>query len=1118
LDEENNLQSYEEAEQALAAMSFSKRKPESGKGEHSRGPMCYNCRKIGHIARYCKEEIKKQYDYPRKQKDNYRNDRNETAFNVTESDKFLLDADEWTMDSGASAHMCYRRDFFVTFTESFNSNVMLGNEMSVEVKGRGTINIQKLINGQWLNSTINDVLYVPDLKRNLFSEGILTKKGMKIVKENDFANVYYNGQLCAVGVKSPNNLYKMLFQTVIYHANNVATDSLRMWHERLGHLNIHSLIQMVSKGLVTGVNLADKENFFCEACCYGKQQKQSFKQKDHSKMKPGERIYSDVCGPMSVPSVQGARYFVTFKDENTGYRVAYFIKHKSDVLDCFKVYNSKIKNKFGHFVKVLHVDNGTEYANYDFKQYLEENGIEVEFTAPYTPQQNGRAERDNRTIVESARSMLFNTKLSRCLWAEAVNTAIYLLNRMQTTQTPNSTPYELWFGQKPTLNHVKVFGCEAFVHVPDQKRSKLDPKSHKLIFVGYDKNSTNYRLYDPESRKITISRNVVFNENARDYVLTDKIVKVAIESDDVTEYENPTENNEPVHELVQLNENAEPVQLNENETEIEQTEPSTSNSRPQRNIKRPSRLEDYELNFVECDIPSTYEEAVSCSDSKQWEQAIKEELEALDENKTWNIVSLPSNQKVVDYKWVFKVKRNCEGNIDRYKARLCAKGFSQRKGIDYHEIYSPTTRYDSIRVLLAIAVKNNLSFQQFDIKTAFLYGDLQENIYMKIPEGLKEVHAKHNLACKLNKSLYGLKQAPRCWNQKFHTFLSNFGLKQAESDKCIYNGTVNNEKVLLILYVDDGLVFSQSTNAINSVLDELKTQFKMKVCKPEYFVGLEITRLKDNSIFISQSNYTSQLLKKFCLENTTPISIPEDPNCDLTMESGSILEEGQVPYRQAIGSLMFLAVVSRPDISHAVGVVSRYADKYTMAHWNAVKRILKYLKKTVSFGITYSQDKIHNLAGFSDADFAGDRQTRKSTSGYVFKMCNGPVTWSSRRQQSVSLSTTESEYIAASEATKEAVWLYQLLSDIGETVPKPVKIYIDNQSAIRLIKNPEFHNRTKHIDIRFHYIREKFECGDIDPVYVESASQEADIFTKALPKVKFEKLRDLLGVDKKKTE
>lgn len=660
------------------------------------------------------------------------------------------------------------------------------------------------------------------------------------------------------------------------------------------------------------------------------------------------------------------------------------------------------------------------------------------------------------------------------------------MNRTPTKQAPGATPYEVWTGKKPYLGHCKIFGCEAYVHIPKQKRYKLQPKSKKLMFVGYEGNSTNYRLFDTDTKQVTVSRNVIFHEKSTDIAHNvNKKTKIVIEEN--------SDEEERVEEDVQDKEE--------------------KKARPQRETRVPSRFEDYELNYVEIDVPETYQEALASENKNSWKKAIDEELEALEKNNTWEYAILPEGKKPITSKWVFKIKRDTDGNVVRYKARLCAKGCQQKAGLDYSDIFSPTTRYDTIRILLAVVAQNDFEFMQFDIKTAFLYGDIDNDIYMTIPEGVKINNESNNTVCKLKKSLYGLKQAPRLWNKKFNHFIQNFGLIQSKIDNCVYYGNLNNTKVILVIYVDDGLIISENMETIECVLDELRRNFEITVQTPNYFVGLEIVRDRnEHSVFIHQTNYVKQIIKRFGFDDANPIGIPADPHTNLSSSVDNTLGEDEVPYRQAVGSLLFAAIVSRPDISYAVGAVSRYLSNHTQTHWNAVKRIFQYLKDTPNLGIKYRKTESLQLIGYSDANFASDVTTRKSITGCALKLCNGPVVWTSQKQNSVSLSTTEAEYIAASQTVKEILWARQLLEDVCETINKPVKLYVDNQSAIRLIRNPEFHKRTKHVDVRYHFVREKVSDGVIEPVYIQSADQLADIFTKALPKQAFSKLRSALGI------
>ena len=438
---------------------------------------------------------------------------------------------------------------------------------------------------------------------------------------------------------------------------------------------------------------------------------------------------------------------------------------------------------------------------------------------------------------------------------------------------------------------------------------------------------------------------------------------------------------------------------------------------------------------------------------------------------------------------------------------MVARGFTQEYGFDYEETFSPVVRFSSIRIMLAVAAQRKMRLKQFDVKTAFLNGDLKEEIFMKQPIGFSDGTDR---VCKLQRSLYGLKQSSRCWNQKFKNFIQLFGFIACKADPCVFVSKKNGQLIILAIHVDDGLIAGDTDKSIDDVLNFLCDQFEIKSFNVGIFLGLEIEQRKDGSIFVHQTSYAKRVLSKFNMENCNSVATPSDSNKILHNFVDS--EPSKYPYREAVGSLMYLSVATRPDITYAVAIASRYLENPTIVHENAVKRIFKYLKGTINLGIFYASGGENQLIGYSDADHAGDIETRRSTSGYIFKYNDGIISWSSERQKSVSISTMEAEYIAASEATKELVWIKRLLKEIFENELKMPIYFMDNQSAIRLIKNPEFHKRSKHIDIRYHFVREKFEDDEFSLDYIPSKEMLADIFTKALPKDTFNYLRALTGV------
>jgi hypothetical protein len=518
--------------------------------------------------------------------------------------------------------------------------------------------------------------------------------------------------------------------------------------------------------------------------------------------------------------------------------------------------------------------------------------------------------------------------------------------------------------------------------------------------------------------------------------------------------------------------------------------------------------------------PSSYLEAISCADSELWIPAIIEEYESLIQNNTWNLCQLPPDHKAIEGKWVMKFKPGFKSTPARYKARFVIKGYSQIPGLDYTETYAPVAKHYSLRVIMAIAATRDLEMVQLDVKTAFLYGTLDEEIYMKQPEGFI-VPGREGEVCRLIKSLYGLKQASRVWNIKFNEFLILFGLTRSIADPCVYyrhlrKGEADEEITIFILYVDDGLILSSTKAVLNEMMEFLGKEFDVRSIPPDRFIGIDINRNRiQRTIHLSQPDYVKTVLERFNMSNCSTLSVPADPCAKLTPQMCPQNEEekqemAKIPFMECIGSVMHLTHLTRPDIAYAVGQVSRYSQSPGQEHWKALKRILAYLRKTLNFGLLFGGGD-DELYGYCDADYAGDLGNRRSTSGAVFTLHNGPVSWFSRRQPCVALSTTESEFISAAEGAKEAIWLKRFHSELGApTSAMPLRC--DNQGAIALIRDPVFHQRTKHIDVRFFFVREAQEQKKVDISYIESENQLADIFTKALAAPRFEKLRERLNI------
>ena len=743
-----------------------------------------------------------------------------------------------------------------------------------------------------------------------------------------------------------------------------------------------------------------------------------------------------------------------------------------------------------------------------------------------------------RTIMERARSMLYQAKLPLDFWAEACSTAVYLHNRSPTTALKDETPFERLFGRRPDISHLRAFGCVSYVHVPDGQRRKLDAKACKSIFVGYPPGVKGYKLYDLEKKKFVVSRDVQFFEQNFDHFDEIKL-KDAVqadmrsifpdadqESERVTQHSVPEEPAVPENVEPAVPQIVKPVGVPNKEAPVRRTYEDVfmeevRNLPPVRERRMPSKFGDEDCLLVDSEIdePKTVQEALNGEQCVQWREAMESEYSSLLKNDTWDLVPPLEGKNIVGSRWILKVKRDEDGGVDRFKARLVAQGYSQVKGVDYDEVFSPVARYTSVRSLLALANAHDLEIHQMDVKTAFLNGSLDCDIYMSQPEGFVDPD-RPNHVCKLKKSIYGLKQSARCWNTTLDEYMKSVGYHKSNADGCIYVKSVKEADghisfVIMGVYVDDIIPISNNPALLKAEKAPLCERFKMTdLGEIHYLLGMSINRDRESrTLTVSQPNYLDKVLKKFGMENCKPVSTPLEPGRKFQQLSPSDEPFDVQTYQQAIGCLTYISTATRPDIAAAVSVLSQYMSKPSKDHWMGVKHVLRYLKGTLKYGLKFTaQEEKPELFGYSDADWAGDVDTHRSASGYVFQLGSGTVSWSSRKQQTVAKSSTEAEYVALSSATQEAVWLRRLMKDLGRQMDAPTTIYEDNQGAIELAKNAKFHNRTKHIDICHHFVRERVLSNEIRVIYCPSEDMVADIMTKGLPKCTFEKLRNLLGV------
>lgn len=1096
---------------------------------------------------------------------------------ITKQDRSVTN--EWLLDSGATGHMCNNKTS-LTNVRPTQPAVLLtvanGNVVNIKEKGRATLS------GKYNTQIpLNDVLYASSLSSNLMSVAkmvdmddivIFHKTGARVedangtvkltaTRKGDLFIVDQAQRHAAFGASS--NYYSPLNSDDNTRSPRPTPamrnhkDNSQLWHNRLAHISKSGMKKLYDSKAVDGLNIQGSLDnaHVCAGCEKGKHHRKKFAKYSSNSTVAAvlDRVHADLCGPIQVESMGGNRYLSTLIDEKSRRIVGHLIKNKSDTADKIIEWCTQAAVEKQKQLKIFHSDGGGEYKAGKLTGYFKSKGTKVETTLPATPEHNGIAERANRTIFEAARSMLAHAKLPHKFWGEAVMTAIYIRNRCKVGDN-NKTPEEIWSGKKPTVKHIRVFGCDVYVHIKDSDRKKLDPKAKKCIFIGYSDSNNGYKVYDPEVKKVCFSRDVTFDETQFTAGRMNRHTDSEDMPPELIELQEEEEVSESKVGIVHFDKN-EPVVINDvsdtestvngdavellqseqkvnNDVEVKQHEELPLNTRSSKRVpiipnrlgmvnyskfKYP-RLREWGFSAI-IQEPQTFEEAVSGPEAQHWKKAMTKEMNSHEQNHTWTLTDLPEGRKKIGSKWVYKHKIGKDGTIESYKARLCAKGYSQKEGIDYNETFAPVLKYKSLRIILALAAINDLEIKQMDVETAFLNATIKEEVYMQQPEGYETGGAKS--ACKLNKTLYGTKQAPNEWNAELDQFITSTGYTRCLSDTCIYvRVSRSGRTMILAIFVDD--IISVYAKEDEEEWLQYKALFlnkyKMKdLGDAEWVLKMRIKRDRSKRLItIDQNVYIEKVIKQFNMENSTVVPTPatEQP---LTENDSPTTDEARqqmknIPYRSLVGALMYASVSTRPDIAYAVNSISRFMENPGQAHWQAGKRIIRYLNGTSKVGLKYDgggkQDSM-KLTVYADADWAGDIDSRKSTSGMVIKLNNCVISWLSKKQQTVALSTAEAEYMAISAAVQEVKWIKQLLNELKVNLgTEPITLYTDNKAAIAIGENDVQHNRTKHIDIRHHFIRDEVKNKFIKLLWIETKDQLADINTKALSTTIFRRLRD----------
>jgi transposase InsO family protein len=1199
-------------------------------------------------------------------------------------------SDSWTVDSGASSSMTPRKDWIHSL-EPVSRGVKLADGSIIDAGGVGIVTF--VPEGSAQPISFYNVLYVPQLSNNLLSSNALTvKEGYELRAKGPLMRFLKGEDVIFTATVQSNNIAYANGRTISIHKpqQEIAATAvdLKTWHRRMNHPGVDRLKKMLSGDIVNDFTVSDakRATLDCDECDISKLTRAPHTKPAERAKGVLERVFSDVHGPIQVQGRKGERYWVTFIDDFSRFTMLYLLKSKDQVFEAFTHYTNWAENQMNRriqkwdeqgirkTVKCLRDDKGGEYSSHKLREFCLMHGIDREHTIRDTPQQNGVAERMNRTLAEGITAMFATSKLPPSSWPWAASALVRTINRLPSSAIDSRTPFELWNGEMPSLGMLRTWGCEALVHLQkDQQQKPFGPHARKCVFIGYPTDYKGWRFIDLLTGKEIISDSAIFYEDRfpgklhdrgathdsitsikmfipeeEDYAMkpapaplppppppspppespnvppappptpadfdpnemqdisppqtpppaprppiqTPKLViriPGAVDQEipgaeappaprlprEVRALTDPRHNESVIRPLPSRRTMALfPGQLNEDGMLIPTRILSSSNLRTRATpVIRPpptpaavasqaprpptpasptSSGEEEVVNLLEeayttQDIeenvyvpvgdalelafavsttlePKSLAEAITRPDADKWIAAAIDEVKSLINNKTWEVVPLPHGRKAIGSRWVFKIKRNSDGSIERYKGRLVAKGFLQREGVDYSETFAPTVRLSAVRTVLALAAKEDMELESVDISTAFLNGEMEEEVFMKIPEGLgvEAREEKGEWVVRLLKAIYGLKQAGRMWAKKLHEVLTSLDFVRIECEHSFYIYEQKGIKIFVPVYVDDLTIASNSKAMISQLKSDLMTHFKLRDLGPtEFILGIKVERDRPRrTIYLSQAAYIQSILDEHLVN-------PGDWNSVVTpmMENAKLSKNGcaKTPeelqkakdsrYGEIIGKLIYLMRCSRPDIAYAVGVLCRFMVNPGPSHIAALKHLLRYLVGTINLRLVYSPTDSNSLFDtYSDASLGGDEDQQRSTGGFAIMMGTGAVVWGSRLQHHTAMSSTESEYVNASLVGAEVMWMRYMMEELGYDISAPSPLFMDSNSAAQVVKNPEHQSSMKHVHRSYNWVRQKVESKDINIMRVAGVDNIADIFTKPLGKIKFTEFRTKLGL------
>ncbi|KAI7940030.1 hypothetical protein MJO28_013682 [Puccinia striiformis f. sp. tritici] len=907
--------------------------------------------------------------------------------------------------------------------------------------------------------TIPRVLYSPEMTGTLLSLGQLIDAGFRpqflpnndiLLVSNQFSiTAYYRGRSWVILPQSFSLLNHSINAVTRSQVNSQISPSYD-WHCRLGHVS-DAIVKDFLKRFVPTFDLKSWTPFLCESCKIAKSERRR-----HSlpEVIPRENkldlLVTDVLGPLD-PDVHGNRFLLTVRDHATTYSFVFPMKSRSEVPHILIALVKKITAHFGYSPKYIRSDNAKEYTVKPLSDYLLSIGAQLIFTSPYTPEQNGEAERLNRTLGDIARTTLNHSQLPSNLWSYAYRCACYLVNRL-SNQRCSTSPLEQWSGRLPNAICFYPFGARANVHIPKERRRKMDQRGWTGYLVGYQDDERGWFFWNPETEKIV-------NSECADFL--DFQGKPLIPS--------PTSmaNNVLVRRVLHLGE--------EKTKEICEEQDS---------------LIDNLQAISDSDIPTNLRNALKSPAAQTWRTACLDEWAQLEDIDTFDIEDKDSKHSI-STRFVFDIKRKADGSIEKFKARFVVRGFKQRLGIDVRSTFAPTASLTTLKMLLTLAIKNKWIINSFDITGAFVHSPIEETIYVDPPVELFPHLAGKVL--RLKKALYGTRQASRCWWKHFKNLLHGWGFQCDEVEECLYRYKKDDHIIIIWIHVDDGIVFSNDSANLARLRQNMESELRVKWdSKPEKLVGINLEYEQD-SIFLSQHLLINQVIDKFesrIQPNIIPTYTPL-PGDNLVTSWGDPVEP--TLYQSFIGSINYMALGTRPDLSYAVNYLARFSANPNETHWAALKHLIQYIAttRTKRLRLQVTNDQ---LIDWTDANWGGEFQ--RSTSGFIIYFLGSPIAWGSRRQKVVATSTCAAEFIALGSSVDFLLFLIPIIKSLD--VNPSIVLKCDNRAAVLVSDDNASKGRMKSLKRNFFFVNDAVREHNIKLDWVSTSSNIADFFTKSL--------------------